>query len=507
MAPLPAVLYPYWDLTDNFDDEWNLVGAEKFNGSNSYMASWNCPCCDDYWKMSITMMLQRIRPHAAAYGQIRPCTHCNPDSNKGNWNSPKSTGAKQCHITGADSIEQRHPVIAAQWATVTIDGQRLQVNEYGPDELSVGKTYVYLQCNNPINEYGQYEENASKVCNHVRRVRLDTVCNTTPGRPAPHACPSCTEGGNLVNNHDGCNSLANMNPEVANELLWHPTDKTADQIRPGSDAMCRWRCEQTTHGALCHHEWEVQVNPRTGRSLPGYRSDCPACLNDVVHEDGRNSLATLFPFVSQDWNHDLNDLTPEQVCPGWSSDKIGQVFWRCAQLNEEGSPCAHEWSTSLYSRTQMLRNLGHLPLRFCPSCNPGSGFNNARVGYYYALRIIGPGQSIVKNGITNVPLSRMTRLSHSLNQECPDWNYTIESIHRHPPSPLTRQVQTLESSLLREQEIRVPHMNFDGGHELFTVDAFSYAEANSMLESDDWEDDTDEMQDELNHILHRFNGV
>jgi hypothetical protein len=50
-------------------------------------------------------------------------------------------------------------------------------------------------------------------------------------------------------------------------------------------------------------------------------------------------------------------------------------------------------------------------------------------------------------------------------------------------------------------------MNFDGGHELFTVDAFSYAEANSMLESDDWEDVTDEMQDELNHILHRFNGL
>ena len=503
MAPLPAVLYPYWDLTDNFDGARNLMTPVPLDVPNNFMASWNCPTCDDYWKASVSSMKQRIRGHASQYGTIYPCKFCNPHSDRGNWDA---YGAKRCHIDSRDSVEELYPLIAAQWASITIDDTVYSLNDVQPDEIVAGKEDIFLRCDKPVDAYGNMQEGATEQCRHLRYVRIRSACNPG-GVREPHDCGSCTYGGTGVNNFDRRNSLLMTNLRVAMELLEHPNGLSADEIRPGSDKYCRWRCEQTTYGSKCHHEWDAQIVKRTGNSVPGYRSGCPACINDVVHEDGRNSLATLFPFVSQDWNHDLNDLTPEQVCPGWSSDKIGQVFWRCAQLNEEGSPCAHEWSTSLYSRTQMLRNLGHLPLRFCPSCNPGSGFNNARVGYYYALRIIGPDQSIVKNGITNVPLSRMTRLSHSLNQECPDWNYTIESIHRHPPSPLTRQVQTLESSLLREQEIRVPHMNFDGGHELFTVDAFSYAEANSMLESDDWEDVTDEMQDELNHILHRFNAV
>jgi hypothetical protein len=499
MTRLPASLVDYWDSTDNFDDSWQLISASDFDGMNNFIAFWNCPECDDFWKASITTMKQRIRKHPEKYSQIFPCKYCNPYSDKGNWDDD----TKRCHADGRDTVEVLHPEIASQWATMTINGIEYPLNEVGPDEIVPGKDEIILRCNQTVDEHGKIDPDSIELCNHLRPVRIRTVCNPGGARSA-HKCGSCAEGGNDINNFDRRNSLTNTNPDVARELIWHPKGLTADEIRPGSDAMCRWRCEAITYGKVCHHVWEAQVNPRTGRSTPGYRSDCPACVNDVVHEDGRNSLATLFPFISLDWNYDLNNLTPEEVCPGWSSEVIGEVNWRCQQINVNGLSCLHEWPTSLASRTQSLKGIGHLPFRLCPECNPGNGFNNSRDGYYYSLRITGPSCSIVKSGITNVPSSRMATLSYSLNQEYPDWNYSLESIHKHSPSPIARHVRNLETALLRISEIRVEPLEFDGGHELFTTDAFAYAESHDLIVSDEWEDVTDEMLEELNYILHRF---
>lgn len=500
MAPLPVALLPFWDITDNFDSAGHLITAETYNGPNDYVASWNCPTCSDFWKATIASMKQRICKHQAKYGIIRPCKFCNIDSDKGNWDAH---GAKRCHIDGRDTIEALYPNVAAQWATITIDGITYSLNKVEPDEIVPGKQHIYLRCNQPVDAHGKLDLTSGEECRHVRSVRIRTACNPGGGRSA-HGCGSCSEGGNDVNNYDGRNALTNTNPEMAQELLHHPNGLTAVQIKPGSDAMCRWRCEQTTYGSICHHEWDAQVNPRTGRSTPGYRSDCPACRNDVVHEDGRNSLATLFPHMALDWNYELNTLTPDEVCPGWSSDRIGEVHWRCTQVNDNGTLCLNEWPTPLYSRTQCLQGFGHLSDRFCPVCNPGSGFNDARVGYYYSLRITGPTFSIVKNGITNAPRSRMLTLSYSLNEEYEGWHYTLESLHRHPPSPVERYVRNLETSLLQTEAIRVAALSFDGGTELFTLDAFAYAEGNGMVESDEWEDVSEEMEVGLNAVLHRY---
>jgi hypothetical protein len=551
MVELPEFLRPYWDSIDNFDSEGELVIATDFDDLNSTLASWLCPHCNDYWKSTIAAMKQRVRHHES--NQQYPCNYCNPSCNKGNRQG-------FCHIDGRDSVQALYPTVAAQWADeiefneVLEDEDEPEVsitvyNEWWPDEIMKCKKYVILRCNIHVSEFGRPDTEGIDLCRHLRRVRLESNCEPGGGRDA-HGCNSCTEGGNEVNNYDGRNGLPNTNPELAAELLSHPRGLAANEIKSGSPDRCQWQCgsvdassesseqfrllvgaheelediersqlcenlanEIETGGLICGHIFEREINARSGNSTPGYRADCPGCINDEILDDGRNSLATRYPFIALDWNYELNELTPDQVSWGWSDNIVGQIAWTCAQVNDDGTICNHVWRTSLYSRTQQSSIMGHSPWRNCPCCNPGTGFNDARIGYYYSLRITGMNQVIFKNGITNVPQDRMRSLSNSLNDEYPNCHYTLDSIHMHPPSPLETHVRILENELLGTNYIRPSEEfydfydrtpNLDGGHELFTINAFSYAVEHDIVGCEHWTDVTDEFVLELNSILHRF---
>lgn len=82
-------------------------------------------------------------------------------------------------------------------------------------------------------------------------------------------------------------------------------------------------------------------------------------LNRLV--EGVNDLATVNPFVTQEWNYDKNtDLTPNLV----SANTHKKVWWIC-------SICGHEWVASVAERNRS-NQLG------CPSCAHKRGARKRR---------------------------------------------------------------------------------------------------------------------------------
>ena len=148
-------------------------------------------------------------------------------------------------------------------------------------------------------------------------------------------CAACV--GQKVH-RDGRNSFAKKFPHLVKE--WHPeNDFGPHEITSGSNKKVKWIC------ADCEHEW---VNSLHNRST--HNKACPACNNQQVHLDGRNSLATKFPEIASEWHPD-NELKPDSVVYGSSK----KVRWLCGT-------CKHEWTISPSSRTGK-KSSG------CPACS------------------------------------------------------------------------------------------------------------------------------------------
>lgn len=154
-------------------------------------------------------------------------------------------------------------------------------------------------------------------------------------------CPYCTGEKSLV----GVNDLLTINPILASE--WHPTKNNGllpQNFKPNSNIKVWWLCPK------CGYEYQAIIANRTKGT------GCRNCSNQILH-GGINDLATLYPEIAKQWNHEKNGtLKPNQVFP--KSNK--KVWWKC----ENG----HIWLASPSSRTSG---------RKCPYC---SG-NKVWVGY------------------------------------------------------------------------------------------------------------------------------
>lgn len=154
-------------------------------------------------------------------------------------------------------------------------------------------------------------------------------------------CPYCTGEKSLV----GVNDLLTINPILARE--WHPTKNNGllpQNFKPNSNIKVWWLCPK------CGYEYQAIIADRTKGT------GCRNCSNQILH-GGINDLATLYPEIAKQWNHEKNGtLKPNQVFP--KSNK--KVWWKC----ENG----HIWLASPNSRTSG---------RKCPYC---SG-NKVWVGY------------------------------------------------------------------------------------------------------------------------------
>ena len=133
-------------------------------------------------------------------------------------------------------------------------------------------------------------------------------------------------------------SLLVKNPELAAQ--WHPTkndDLTPNDFTTGSGKKVWWKCVKYNT-----HEWEATIASRAIGN-----NGCPICAGQKVLK-GFNDLATLKPYISQQWHSDKNgELTPEMFTVGSSK----KVWWKCTR--------GHEWQSKISHRVNGSN---------CPDC-------------------------------------------------------------------------------------------------------------------------------------------
>ena len=137
-------------------------------------------------------------------------------------------------------------------------------------------------------------------------------------------CPACA---NQVIHSDGRNSMAKTHPELAKEY-----QGDANRVIAGTNKKLDWRCN------ICEHEWRTSGSQRVGKNR-----GCPACANQVIHSDGRNSMAKTHPELAKEYQGDAN-----RVIAGTNK----KLDWKC-------SVCSHEWNATGNHR---IRGKG------CPAC-------------------------------------------------------------------------------------------------------------------------------------------
>jgi len=311
-------------------------------------------------------------------------------------------------------------------------------------------------------------------------------------------CPACV---NKELHIDGRNSMTNTHPKLASELIGD-----AAKIIAGTGKELDWCC------SVCEHEWKAKGSSR----VQGF--GCPACSNQAIHIDGRNSMATTHPELarelignpsniiswtnkklrwkchtcSHNWeargshradgvgcpacsNREVhidgrNSLST--VSPSISKELIGdpekvvattdsRLAWKC-------NTCSHIWKTSGYHR--VTRGSG------CPSC-ADYGFQAGDLGYYYVLKILNHDDDLLyyKGGITNDIERRVTQIRSKL----PD-NLRLV-LHDHIEFDVGQNARELETILLSVSEIRAPKRDFDGGSELFLYDPLEYAKTTNLI--------------------------
>ena len=135
---------------------------------------------------------------------------------------------------------------------------------------------------------------------------------------------------------DGHNSLAVMNPEIASE--WHEEmngDLAPSMLLPSSGKMAYWRCSE------CRHVWNTKPNQRcdsAGNQM--YGGGCPCCAGQAVNsETAFNSLESKVPWILEEWDYDLNEVSPNEILPRSHVD----IHWIC-------KVCSHDWIAKPGSR-------------------------------------------------------------------------------------------------------------------------------------------------------------
>lgn len=289
---------------------------------------------------------------------------------------------------------------------------------------------------------------SSKKVGWVCRTISDTPCghkwSTTPATRTlmDVGCPACS---GRTPHHDGSNSLSSLFPELVAEIV---SDIDPERVVPGTLKRIRWRCVSVS-STPCGYEWSA-----TGQSRTTNRSGCPVCAGQVVHPDGRNSLAVTHPELALEFDENLNQFSPTSVMAG-SNRKI---TWRCTSISE--NPCGFVWTTTANSR------IGKIPSG-CPACAK-SGFDPSQSGYYYVLAILNEDEDVIayKGGISGDWERRLKQLQKGL----PD-HLKLRHVE-HELFESGYDAQELETTLLRvarQEGWKAPQRDFDGGNELFII--------------------------------------
>ena len=159
-------------------------------------------------------------------------------------------------------------------------------------------------------------------------------------------------------------------------------------VYPNSREIVHWKCS-------LGHQWTQSIKKAVHSSM----QLCPVCNNRVV-VPGFNDLATINPQLAQEWDNQLNSLTPEEVTAG-SNHKI---WWKC---NKD-----HVW----YARVN-ARNFYNSQ---CPECVAGSFTSKAEKELQeFVKQLLGDEDSVVSNTRAVIP-------PYELDVYIPSKNFAIE---------------------------------------------------------------------------------
>jgi len=299
-------------------------------------------------------------------------------------------------------------------------------------------------------------------------------------------CPACA--GRL--HSDGRNSMFNTHPHLAIDY-----QGDAKLIIAGTNETLGWKC------STCEHDWKSKgANRVQGKG-------CPACAGQVIHSDGRNSMANTHPQLAKEYQGDANLIMagthttldwkcntcehewraignnrfqgngcPACVNQRLHSDGLNSMFnthpnlakeyqgdaqsiiagtgkkldWKCVT-------CEHEWRAGGNSRTNGSG---------CPACAK-SGYDPSKIGYVYIHQYVDKKTHWLKCGITNHPQQRHTQLIRAASRV----NIEVQQLDIYTFDD-GWVAQTCERELLNKLELRFnSEYDIDGKAEFFKYDA------------------------------------
>lgn len=132
----------------------------------------------------------------------------------------------------------------------------------------------------------------------------------------------------------GKTDLASQKPELLKDWDYEKNAISPDGICCGSEKKVWWKCH------ICGYEW--QASP----SLRNAGGGCTKCLRKKAGKKKSleaaktNSLSEKYPQISEEWDYEKNDTSPDKVSCG--SNK--RVWWICHK-------CGYGWQATPNTRT------------------------------------------------------------------------------------------------------------------------------------------------------------
>lgn len=272
-----AIMYPELTLEWNPLNTLSPYDVHSFSG---WSVSWICGKCDHEWDEKI---YRRVKDNR--------CPACSEFSEK---ERDKNT------------FGFKYPYLAEEWDSI---------NGITPYDVKPSSDIIVYW-----------------ICRFCKTSYNSSVYSRTNGS----YCSYCS---NKKIREDKGNSLAIKYPELIDE--WDPNNKLSPyEVFPASSIMVGWICR------VCGDDWEAIISSRTRLG-----TGCPACANQKIHRDKRNSLAMMNPELAEEWDP-ANTITPYEVTPG-ADIKVG---WICRT-------CKRGWESLIYLRSK----------NGCPFCKMSRG--------------------------------------------------------------------------------------------------------------------------------------
>ena len=445
--------------------EWsdsNSINPSEFNPGSNQNVSWECLDCSNKWRAPISARVNGRGCRVCKKGQMHSsgnnsmyfthpdiarelmkndygtskslimgtnfllpwkCSKCQHEWNAAGSSRKSGGGCPACsnkvlHIYGRNSMANTHPELALE----------LMPNEHGSAGTLLAGTHKMLpwrclKCENQWSALGS-------------------------SRKSGAGCGVCNSG---TIHSDGRNSMAKTHPSLSLELMPNQFG-TVDTLIAGTPSRLPWKCSK------CEHEWTVSGNNRIAHD------NCPACVNQVLHSSGLNSIASKLPNIS----HELqkNDFGTADELVYVTHHKLP---WKCSKCNHKwdttgrnrskGSGCPpcnrgglHSDGSNSMAKTHPNLALELMPNKFgtaetliagtnhklpwkCKICNyewetsgshrvlgtgcsacADSGYNPSTVGYLYIHHYSDGKNNWLKCGITNYPVDRIRSLRSSANK-------------------------------------------------------------------------------------------